>query len=276
LFGYDEALPVAVIQNARYRESAFEGFEDYYYGGNPCDAACASTRNFDFSAYKSNLDTTEQHTGRYSLRVAGNSSAGISTSIQPDTGNVFGLSFNTTDNNCSVVSGTILKSIRAGRNVLLPIFSPLAGKKIVISAWVKEAQVCKGSTYTGNQISIVLGRTAGNITVIAKPQGGIIEGWQRYEQVIDLPADVTIISVNMQATGSSTVFFDDIRIHPYNANMKSFVYNPENLRLMAELDENNYATMYEYDDDGTLIRLKKETERGIKTITETRSALLKE
>jgi hypothetical protein len=45
---------------------------------------------------------------------------------------------------------------------------------------------------------------------------------------------------------------------------------------MAELDENNYATMYEYDDDGTLIRLKKETERGIKTITETRSALLKE
>ena len=45
---------------------------------------------------------------------------------------------------------------------------------------------------------------------------------------------------------------------------------------MAELDENNYATFYEYDDDGTLIRVKKETERGIKTIKETRSALLKE
>ena len=276
LFGYDETLPVAVIQNARYRESAFEGFEDYYYGGNPCDAACATSRNFDFSVYKSNIDTTEQHTGKYSLRVTGNSSAGISTGILPDTGNVFGLSFNTADNDCSAASGKVLNSIRAGKNTLLPAFSPLAGKKIVVSAWVKEAQVCKGATYTGNQISIVLGRAAGNITVIAKPQGGIIEGWQRYEQVIDLPADVTIISVNMQATGSTTVFFDDLRIHPYNANMKSFVYNPENLRLMAELDENNYATMYEYDDDGTLIRLKKETERGIKTITETRSALLKE
>ena len=58
--------------------------------------------------------------------------------------------------------------------------------------------------------------------------------------------------------------------------MKSFVYNTVNLRLMAELDENNYATFYEYDDDGTLIRVKKETERGIMTIQETRSALYKE
>ncbi|MBI3883032.1 MAG: hypothetical protein HY305_02130 [Sphingobacteriales bacterium] len=44
---------------------------------------------------------------------------------------------------------------------------------------------------------------------------------------------------------------------------------------MAELDENNYASFYEYDDDGTLTRVKKETERGIKTITETRSAMQK-
>ena len=55
----------------------------------------------------------------------------------------------------------------------------------------------------------------------------------------------------------------------------SDLYNPVNLRLMAELDENNYATFYEYDDDGTLIRVKKETERGIQTIKESRSALLK-
>ena len=58
--------------------------------------------------------------------------------------------------------------------------------------------------------------------------------------------------------------------------MKSFAFHPINLRLLAELDENNYATFYEYDDEGTLIRLKKETQRGIKTIKETRSALVKE
>ena len=53
--------------------------------------------------------------------------------------------------------------------------------------------------------------------------------------------------------------------------MKSFVYDPINLRLVAELDERHYATYYEYDEQGMLIRVKKETERGIKTIQENRS-----
>ncbi|MBI3883691.1 MAG: hypothetical protein HY305_05640, partial [Sphingobacteriales bacterium] len=44
----------------------------------------------------------------------------------------------------------------------------------------------------------------------------------------------------------------------------------------SELDENNYASFYEYDDDGTLVRVKKETARGVMTIQETRSALLKD
>jgi len=53
--------------------------------------------------------------------------------------------------------------------------------------------------------------------------------------------------------------------------MKSFVYNPSTQKLVAELDENNFATLYEYDDEGILIRVKKETERGVMTIKETRS-----
>jgi hypothetical protein len=40
---------------------------------------------------------------------------------------------------------------------------------------------------------------------------------------------------------------------------------------MAELDENNYATFYEYDLEGGLVRVKKETEKGVYTIQETRS-----
>ena len=54
--------------------------------------------------------------------------------------------------------------------------------------------------------------------------------------------------------------------------MKTYVYDPVNLRLVSQLDENNYASFYEYDDEGTLIRTKAETKQGIKTITETRSA----
>ena len=108
------------------------------------------------------------------------------------------------------------------------------------------------------------------------PTGNIIEGWQRYESVFTIPADATAIQVQLEnSNGAEPVFFDDIRIHPFNANVKSFVYHSSNLRLMSELDENNYASFYEYDDDGTLTRVKKETQNGIKTITETRSAMQK-
>jgi hypothetical protein len=40
---------------------------------------------------------------------------------------------------------------------------------------------------------------------------------------------------------------------------------------MAEIDENGFATFYEYDDEGLLVRVKKETEKGIMTLKETRS-----
>jgi hypothetical protein len=40
---------------------------------------------------------------------------------------------------------------------------------------------------------------------------------------------------------------------------------------VAELDERNYATLYEYDEEGKLIRVKKETEKGIMTIKENKN-----
>jgi hypothetical protein len=59
---------------------------------------------------------------------------------------------------------------------------------------------------------------------------------------------------------------------PDGANMKTFVYDPFNSRLQAELDGNNFATFYEYDQEGVLVRVKKESERGILTVNEHRKA----
>lgn len=275
LYGYDNALPVAVIQNSRYREAAFDGFEDYNFGVDICDTACPVARSFDFSRYKPYLDTTQQHTGRYSLRVEPDSTAGITVDLVAGDNETFELAFNKKNVNC-ITDGQALQSVRATKDALIPPFSPLNGKKVLVSAWVKEAKDCHCESYTGNQIGIQIIKSTETITVIAKPTGSIIEGWQRYEQVIDIPADGVQLSILLQATGTAKVYFDDVRVHPYHANMRSFVYSPQDLRLMAELDENNYATFYEYDDDGALIRVKKETSRGIKTIRETRNALVKE
>lgn len=152
-------------------------------------------------------------------------------------------------------------------------FSFKAGQKMVLSVWVKEGQdfVGSGATnlgegYTHN--SLIINDGSKDNTFL--PEGPVIEGWQRYEAVF---TPVTrAVSIRFQNTGSHNLYLDDIRIHPYNAEMKSYVYDPVNLRLIAELDPNNYASFYEYDEEGTLIRTKAETQRGVKTIKETRSA----
>ncbi len=181
-----------------------------------------------------------------------------------------------------------LDSSQVTGNALTDTFSLIQTKKMLLSAWVKVDTVncCFPATYGPvNNVStnsITINYAGSNDTKTMYPEGGIIEGWQRYESVFDVPATATSMEVtlnNHTTTGTGgnpqLVFFDDIRIQPYNANMKSFVYSASNLRLMAELDENNYASYYEYDDDGTLTRVKKETSKGIKTITETRSATQK-
>lgn len=275
IYGYDLTLPVAVTQNSRFRESAFEGFEDYHMAATNCSEACPSSRHFDFSTYASSMDTTEKHSGRRSLKLQAGGQAGILAKLTPETKDTVTarIRFAHQANACA---GTVLKEIRAGKEILLPAFSPTPGKEMVVSAWVKEAQDCKCTSYTNSQIVVLAKNGSGVQTSYTfKPSGSIIEGWQRIDSVFLIPADAVELTVTMRATGTPAVFFDDLRIHPFHANMKSFVYHPANLRLMAELDENNYATYYEYDDEGILIRLKKETQRGIKTIKETRSSMSK-
>ncbi len=155
-------------------------------------------------------------------------------------------------------------------------FAPEAGKKYVLSAWVKENNGENLATYTNAFIRVSF--TGSLVIYDCYASGAIIDGWQRVEIPFDIPATATDISVelnNNTTNPAKEVYFDDIRIHPFDANMKSFVYDPVSLRLMAELDNNNYATFYEYDEEGKLIRLKKETQSGVVTIKENRDNTFK-
>lgn len=107
--------------------------------------------------------------------------------------------------------------------------------------------------------------------VVLYPTGEIIDGWQRIVGKFTVPNDATDVNLQLLADIDFATYFDDIRLHPFNASMKSYVYDGATYWLSAELDDNNYATFYEYDNEGGLIRIKKETARGIVTIQETRS-----
>jgi hypothetical protein len=273
IYGYDLTMPIAVTQNSRNNESAFESFEDYDYQTFNCDT-CSSVRHFNIGTNKSKIVSSQKHTGKYSLKIDANQSIGLQFKLLADTVSFpTQLKFNTTTNTCfNGLAG--LESITSDTSAKQIGFFPYKGKKMVISAWVKEEQDCSCVSFINN--SIFISFTGAAQTYSVKPTGNIIEGWQRYESVFDIPSAASNITISLQSSSASPVYFDDVRVHRLNGNMKSFVYNPIDLRLMAELDENNYATFYEYDDDGTLIRVKKETQKGIKTLNETRSALVKQ
>jgi hypothetical protein len=152
-------------------------------------------------------------------------------------------------------------------------FSPKSGKYIV-SAWVKEDQASATTvTYIKPSIKIHFDGSA-TVSNTLTAQGKIIDGWQKIESIIEIPSGAYLLELKFQVS-SGDAFFDDIRFFPTDGSMMSYVYDPISLRLMAELDERNYATLYEYDEEGKLIRIKKETEKGIMTIQENRDNIRK-
>jgi len=168
-------------------------------------------------------------------------------------------------------------------------FRPSPGDRYWISAWVKVDENFQVKSYNPTDQDNALNLNAATITeafveleflgstVTAQffPSGEIIDGWQRVVGEFTIPASTNDLVVNLYADDLADTYFDDIRIHPFNSSMKSYVYDGETFWLVSELDDNNYATFYEYDQEGGLIRIKKETARGIVTIQETRSNTIK-
>lgn len=154
-------------------------------------------------------------------------------------------------------------------------FSPDPKKTYWLGAWVKERVIKQVRTYNNSAVVLLFSdkdnKEVPNSKIEFKPSGGIIDGWQRILGKFKIPEGAVFLNIELLNLSTGDVFFDDVRVHPYNSNMKSFAYDSETYRLMSELDENNFATFYEYDNEGGLVRVKKETERGVYTIQETRS-----
>jgi hypothetical protein len=168
----------------------------------------------------------------------------------------------------------LINPIPAYQAMLNTAFTLQPGQQMQFSAWMR--QDCGTPCFLGNYPNGMAILQFANGFALTKdtirPTGGIIDGWQKVEGAFTVPSTLTGASLLLGSDSGVNVYFDDIRIHPFNADMKSYVYDQQTLRLMAELDENNYATFYNYDEEGQLVRVKKETIQGIKTIKETRTA----
>lgn len=208
---------------------------------------------------------------------------GPTISVDPDelgTGNIT-YTVSGYDNGCLFVGSITINYVNDCGELLtrcddcIPSFSPEGGKKYVLSCWVSQTNDGTLLTYNYPKVNVRFITPSAGVTF--SPKGEIIDGWQRIEEVFDVPLSASEISLELLNTSSGTeeVYFDDIRVFPLEGEMKTFVYDPEHLRFVCELDENNYGTFYEYDEEGRLARVKKETERGIMTIQEGRTSLVK-
>lgn len=143
----------------------------------------------------------------------------------------------------------------------IPKFQPANGN-YVVTGWVKEKDGEAKTSYDQCFMKVIVGAAA---PVTVPVSGQIIDGWQRME--LSVPGNsVGNFAIELTANTGKECYFDDIRVIPFEGSMVSYVYDPVTMRLIAELDERNYAKIYEYDEEGKLIRVKKETERGIMTI----------
>ena len=147
-----------------------------------------------------------------------------------------------------------------------------SGKSYWVNGWVSinNAQVQTPELATNLGFDIIVKSKNGTLvsTFPFQPLGPIIEGWQQVKGVFNCSVNDAVIEIKFKPGSGGTAWYDDLRLHPETGNMKSYVYDLNNYRLRAILDEENFASYFYYDVEGNLYLTKKETKEGIKTLTE--------
>ncbi|MBT2563804.1 hypothetical protein J7E50_21405 [Pedobacter sp. ISL-68] len=269
-FDFNGELPAAVASNAMNREVYINSFEDYRSKFNS-DSVAFKNKTIKGELYNpvgdkglTNLiDSTVSHSGRSSLNI-------YSTGILLDT-KIHAAEHKTAGYLSSSATGYSL----LGTTGLYPNgFEPMPNKEYLFNVWVKDNNPLIRST----DLNINIKGDGSTLTPVDLKCKAIVEGWKLMEGTIYTGGsfgDIPGATLQLIVKSTNGVKLDDIRIHPKAAHLKSYAYDSRSFKLMAELDENAFATFYEYDDEGSLVRVKKETERGIATIKESRSSYRK-
>ncbi|UTW61200.1 hypothetical protein KFE98_14410 [bacterium SCSIO 12741] len=235
-FGYYQSYPYMVTQNAKYDFTFFESFEMQYE-----DLDNPGTYVTENELTATGIVDTEKHSGEHSFEM----SAG------GDPLNLPGLTLHVEDTNT----------------------------QFAVRMWVYEDPATSGCA------SLTLQRSeGGSWAEIDSFKTLAWSGkWKLVEAVDDLSTPFNFsVQVGfsfeyyriaydppMIACGSPTyAYLDDIRFMPLEAQAKCWVYDPVTGRAIASFDDQLFGTYYQYDGEGKLLRKKLETERGIRTVSE--------
>ena len=299
LFGFDVAkLPVAISANASMKDISFVHFEDYPLGGNEYEllSFCPQVGGLNFRDILNQLEISvtdaKSHSGLRSLRVeSGNE--GLLCHDRPDRSHESRSGELLEVNNSSNLSleDDLLTDYKLKNQDAIPVFSPYKissseNKTYVLSYWVNLEETTSGDLdldlyLKGNSTCDTRNVVDGTYSPTGDPPDNFtqthpdltIDGWTKREFTFDVQEDEGFFKIHIVNSTDGPVYLDDLRIYPRDATMKTFVYHPLNLRLLAELDENNFATFYQYDPQGQLTGIKRETEKGVLSTSENRQSV---
>jgi len=279
IFGYDRRVVVAAANNAAHHTIGFDGFEEYaypYYSdcqkrshwamsqmlnpnyGTAVELALTRARaKIPVSEWTPTISDQTAHSGQHSLILTNGDDFYTEDYVRQE---------------CTDVTQNSFQSYKLNDCNCIGHFEPDKETAYFISAWVKEDHTVQPNTYTDVQLKVTTldGSDAPISVVNLSPSGPIIDGWQQIKGSFSIETNASKLKTEIVNSSTLDVYLDDVRIQPFNSQMKTYVYDHSTLRLMAELDENNFATFYEYDAEGRLLRIKKETVEGIMTIQESR------
>jgi len=283
IYGYNNTLPKAVASNAGQPDILFENFEDV----NEDDICCSKKSIFfydelELQSLQESIQSKQYeyaHSGRYSFILPPhvNSNDPLIAATLGDIELTTAPCSTQADNvpytlkNCDILKEFAPRTYNATGNT---------DRDYIISFWISVPQqqnITDLDYYynpsTGKGVALIINTFQGSTPTsipVEITKSDIIDKWQLITGRFTLQSSDTKMQILISNFSNINGYMDDIRIQPFNSSMKGFVYDPVSLRLWAELDERNYATFYEYDEDGALMRVKKETEKGVMTIQESR------
>ncbi|MCI5055779.1 MAG: DUF6443 domain-containing protein, partial [Flavobacteriales bacterium] len=94
----------------------------------------------------------------------------------------------------------------------------------------------------------------------SKSVPGTVNGFKKQDMIIEVPTGGSVLIME----GNSIL--DELRMYPEDARMKSFVYDLDDIKVVAISDENNIPSTYAYDAFNRLVMIKDFNEDIIQTM----------
>ena len=247
-YGYNHTLPVLVAQNAAENSVAYESFENLYEsdGFFENNLVYDATKGVSLENTTTAWESQTAHTGNNSIKLLSMSA----NSAFP-----------------------IAK---------MQVSDQLKSEGLLIRLWLQvnpRRDELVDPDQMQDKIHIVTA-SGGLVWSVVKYNMRKVSNagqWTLYETILE-PNDLFTFSVgdelnlglHVDFAGyiEGDIYLDDVRVQPLLSEMVCYVYDSSQ-RLVAVFDDQHYAMIYEYNQEGVLVRKLKETVEGIKTISET-------